>query len=296
MADNAPPPSLSPSSEKGSSSQSPRSFATLSSGSPIIVGANRSYMPITLNNNKPLSLLSPSPLSPSPAPGVFGVLPREPVQQVQPQAMVAPVKRRRGRPPGSKNKSKVPMIIFKDTDHLLKPTVIEVPDGTDVIDAIINFAHSHHFSVSVLSVSGSISEATLRYPFSHAPTISVRGKSPIVSLSGTYINTLLPSQAPIFTHSSFAIQIADSNTNKIYGGLVGGRVIAAGPVVVLLSKFKKHEYHRLNSSANVHLSAPKNGDFITNNNANANVSTFSVATPVVPDSKFMQWKKHDSNY
>ncbi|KAK8595972.1 hypothetical protein V6N13_000640 [Hibiscus sabdariffa] len=62
-------------------------------------------------------------------------------------------KRRRGRPQGSKNKPKPPIVVTRDGDSnsspLMKTVVLEISPGSDVIERIISFAcRNHPFSPS----------------------------------------------------------------------------------------------------------------------------------------------------
>ncbi|KAF8370019.1 hypothetical protein HHK36_031950 [Tetracentron sinense] len=69
-------------------------------------------------------------------------------------ATIEVVRRPRGRPPGSKNKPKPPLIITRDTECAMRPHVLEVPGGFDVIDVIARFASHRNMGLSVLSGSG----------------------------------------------------------------------------------------------------------------------------------------------
>ncbi|KAK7320460.1 hypothetical protein VNO77_29947 [Canavalia gladiata] len=297
--------------KKGSLNHNTMNSVSLSSGKRYISFAN--------NNNDKKFLPSPSP-----SPDTYDVvLSHESKKQVQSQNMMTPAKRGRGRPPGSKNKPKVPVVIVEeDTNHVLKPIIIEIPNGADVVDSLINFARKHYVSVTVLSISGYVSEATICQPFSHSPTLSLSGTYRVVHLSGSYITTLSPSPSSKPLHSTFGIQLA-MNDNKVIGGLVGGRVIAAGPMVVLLSKFKNHHFHRLHSNPNpnpiIHnpdpygISINSHGGVsgINNNSMPNNVSNFGVAAstssriniqlpsnPIVANVHSLKWNNptHHNNY
>lgn len=66
-------------------------------------------------------------------------------------------RRPRGRPPGSKNKPKPPVVITKESPYALCSHILEISDGSDVAECIAIFATRRHRGVSVLSENGSAS-------------------------------------------------------------------------------------------------------------------------------------------
>ncbi|KAA3455585.1 AT-hook motif nuclear-localized protein 17-like [Gossypium australe] len=86
----------------------------------------------------------------------------------------------RGRPPGSKNKPKTPIVITRDNDSVIKPAVLKIPAGFDVTENIINFAR-------IMSIAtGSVSDVILRYPSSQGAPYRFVGTFKILSLSGSF--------------------------------------------------------------------------------------------------------------
>ncbi|GAB4844381.1 hypothetical protein Ancab_037746 [Ancistrocladus abbreviatus] len=78
-------------------------------------------------------------------------------------------RRRPGRPRGSRNKPKSPIIITCHTPpNMLTSHVIEVMDGWDIMESIADFARRQHRGVSILGGSGCVTNVTLRQPL--APT------------------------------------------------------------------------------------------------------------------------------
>ncbi|XP_016732565.1 AT-hook motif nuclear-localized protein 17-like [Gossypium hirsutum] len=92
----------------------------------------------------------------------------------------------RGRPPGSKNKPKTPIVITRDNDSAIKPAVLQIPAGFDVIENIINFARIYHVNVSIISATGSVSDVILRYPSPQGTPYCFAGTFKILSLSGSF--------------------------------------------------------------------------------------------------------------
>lgn len=164
----------------------------------------------------------------------------------------------RGRPPGSKNKPKPPVVITKDSDLAMKPVVLEISAGSDVVDTIIQFARARRVGVTILSGTGSVSTVTLRHPMSHAPVISLHGPFNLVSLTGSYMGTSSPtmvapssssgskpsSSSPPSACSSFGICLAGTQ-GQVFGGIIGGKVLAASLVVVMAATYQNPTVYRL---------------------------------------------------
>ncbi|XP_031284061.1 AT-hook motif nuclear-localized protein 16-like [Pistacia vera] len=151
----------------------------------------------------------------------------------------------RGRPPGSKNKPKPPIVITKDSDSAMKPVILEISAGADIIDHIINFARRNHAGISIMSASGSVSSVALRQPISHAPSLSLHGPFNLLSLSGSYLKS--PSSGGASSSSSsccFSVTLAGAQ-GQVFGGIVAGKVTAASQVVVVAATFSNPSFHSL---------------------------------------------------
>ncbi|KAL2316878.1 hypothetical protein Fmac_030754 [Flemingia macrophylla] len=185
----------------------------------------------------------PSPLSPPTLsiPSESDAFPmHEPNKQVvNPQPpMVAPAKRPRGRPLGSKNKPKPIADIYK-------PVVLLVPAGVDIVDAIIDFSNQRDVSMVVQHASGAISKFTLFNLLSPSNSLSFQGNFHMLSLSGFCTKSLSPSSpADNVPFSFFNIQFVKDGTHQPFGGPVK-HLIAAEPVHVIASIVKNHEYHKV---------------------------------------------------
>ncbi|KAF4382900.1 hypothetical protein F8388_017686 [Cannabis sativa] len=170
-------------------------------------------------------------------------------------------KKPRGRPPGSKNKPKAPIVVTKDSDFAMKPVVLEIKAGCDVVDTIVQFARKRRMGITVLSGSGSISSVTLRHSLSHSPAVfSLQGPFSLLSLSGTFLSTfsspmamgtsgskpMLSSQPPPYSSSSFGICLAGGQ-GQVFGGIIGGKVVAASLVVVVAATFVKPILYKIPS-------------------------------------------------
>ncbi|KAJ4845931.1 AT-hook motif nuclear-localized protein 17 [Turnera subulata] len=156
-------------------------------------------------------------------------------------ATIEVVRRPRGRPPGSKNKPKPPVIITRDPEPTMSPYILEVPGGNDIVEAISRFCRRKSIGICVLTGSGTVANVTLRQP-STTPgaTITFHGRFDILSISATF----LPQTPSYPVPNTFTISLAGPQ-GQIVGGIVAGSLVAAGTVYVVAASFNNPSYHRL---------------------------------------------------
>ncbi|KAJ0940432.1 putative AT-hook motif nuclear-localized protein 15-29 [Helianthus annuus] len=148
-------------------------------------------------------------------------------------------RRPRGRPSGSKNKPKPPIIITRDSANALRTHVMEVSDGCDVMDSISTFARRRQRGVCIISGTGTVTNVTLRQPASPGSVLTLHGRFEILSLSGSF----LPPPAPPAA-TGLTIYLAGGQ-GQVVGGSVVGALLAAGPVVIMAASFSNAAYERL---------------------------------------------------
>lgn len=148
-------------------------------------------------------------------------------------------RRPRGRPPGSKNKPRSPIVITKESANALRSHVLEISGGSDVLESIAAFARRRHFGVSVLSGSGIVNNVTLRQPAAPGGVLTLNGRFEILSLSGAF----LPSPSPPGA-TGLTVYLAGSQ-GQVVGGPVVGTLMASGPVMVIAATFSNATYERL---------------------------------------------------
>ncbi|KAG0483668.1 hypothetical protein HPP92_011752 [Vanilla planifolia] len=146
----------------------------------------------------------------------------------------------RGRPPGSKNKPKPPVVITRESESAMLPVLLEVAAGSDVLERVAAFARRRRVGISILGGSGAVSNAALRQTATSAAAFTISGRFEILSLSGTF----LPPTAGAATASALTISLAGAR-GEVIGGAVAGPVTAAGVVVVVGATFLAAEFHRL---------------------------------------------------
>ncbi|XP_019155826.1 PREDICTED: AT-hook motif nuclear-localized protein 23-like [Ipomoea nil] len=148
-------------------------------------------------------------------------------------------RRPRGRPAGSKNKAKPPVIITRESANTLRAHILEVGSGCDVFDCVAGYARRRQRGICVLSGSGTVTNVTLRQPTAAGSVVTLHGRFEILSLSGSF----LPPPAPPGA-TSLTIFLAGGQGHLV-GGSVVGELTAAGPVIVIAASFTNVAYERL---------------------------------------------------
>nr|XP_043629132.1 AT-hook motif nuclear-localized protein 22-like [Erigeron canadensis] len=148
-------------------------------------------------------------------------------------------RRPRGRPAGSKNKPKPPIIITRDSPNALRSHVMEVASGCDIQESIATFATRRQRGVCILSGSGTVTNVTLKQPSAPGEVVTLHGRFEILSLSGSF----LPPPAPPAA-SGLTIYLAGGQGQVVGGGVVGP-LLASGPVVIMAASFGNAAYERL---------------------------------------------------
>ncbi|CAH1442943.1 unnamed protein product [Lactuca virosa] len=148
----------------------------------------------------------------------------------------------RGRPAGSKNKPKPPIIITQDSANTLQAHAMEVTTGCDVGESLATFARRKQCGVCVLSAAGHVTNVTLRQP------ATLSGTGPIVTLHGHFeilslVGSVLPPPAPPGV-SGLDIYLAGPQ-GQVVGGAITGPLIASGPVIIMAATFMNATFDRL---------------------------------------------------
>ncbi|XP_042415462.1 AT-hook motif nuclear-localized protein 23-like [Zingiber officinale] len=146
-------------------------------------------------------------------------------------------RRPRGRPYGSKNKPKPPVVVTRESPNALRSHVLEISAGADVMDAVASFARRRQRGVSVLSGSGAVADVTLRQP--GGAVLELRGRFDILYLSGAF---LPPPSPPGIT--GLTVYLAGGQ-GQVVGGSVVGELLAAGPLMIVAATFTNATYERL---------------------------------------------------
>ncbi|KAK4355927.1 hypothetical protein RND71_024898 [Anisodus tanguticus] len=148
-------------------------------------------------------------------------------------------RRPRGRPAGSKNKPKPPIIINRDSANALRTHIIEIADGCDVMESVSIFSRRRQRGVCIMSGTGNVTNVNLKQPASPGEIVTLHGRFEILSLSGSF---LPPPASP--AASGLTIYLAGGQ-GQVVGGSVVGTLMASGPVVIMAASFSNAAYERL---------------------------------------------------
>ncbi|CAN6236714.1 unnamed protein product [Urochloa humidicola] len=158
-------------------------------------------------------------------------------------------KKRRGRPPGTGKKQQTSPSVGNafagSAGTSFTPHIITASPSEDVAGKITAFANQSSRAVCVLSAMGSVSRAVLRHPGDASPMSRVHTSQPyknpaiyegfyeILSLTGSY-NLAEGSQGQ--QSGGLSVTLCSPERNVI-GGVLGGPLIAASTVQVVLGSF-----------------------------------------------------------
>ncbi|CAA7395807.1 unnamed protein product [Spirodela intermedia] len=177
-------------------------------------------------------------------------------------------RRPRGRPPGSKNKPKPPVVVTREADDpsspaAMHPYVLEIAAGEDVVESLSRFSRRRRLGLSVMAGRGVVSDVVLHSsaaspPGAAAPSppagLSFRGAFEILSVSATFFPPSTGSVLPAGGGAAgFSVTLAGPH-GQIFGGLVAGPLRAAATVTILAATFSSPSYHRLPAEDDVSVS------------------------------------------
>lgn len=157
-------------------------------------------------------------------------------------ATIEVVRRPRGRPPGSKNKPKSPVIITRDSSEpVMSPYVLELPGGVDIIESTTRFCRKRNMGLCLLNGNGAVTNVTLKQP-STTPgtTVTFHGRFDILSISAT----ILPPGGAAAANGPFALSLAGPQ-GQVVGGHVVGPLVSAGTIYLVAANFSNPSFHRL---------------------------------------------------
>ncbi|KAG9441206.1 hypothetical protein H6P81_017060 [Aristolochia fimbriata] len=164
-------------------------------------------------------------------------------------------KRGRGRPPGSGRKQQLASLgewLSGSAGMGFTPHIITIPVGEDIATKIMSFSQQGPRAVCILSANGAVSTVTLRQPATSGGTVTYEGRFEILCLSGSYLLTDNGGSRSRTGGLSISLSSPDG---RVIGGGVGGMLIAASPVQVIVGSF----IYGGTKSKNKHESNPESG-------------------------------------
>ncbi|CAL5191433.1 unnamed protein product [Lathyrus oleraceus] len=247
-----PSKSISSNSNNDFSGNNPSIFSTHSNNLFSTVGGNKklivSHTTTTTNND---ILMMPSSSSAQPSFDRDMDFPQNPPKNPSKSSS----KKRMGRPLGSKNRPKTHIIIEENRETFTEVVTLQISAGEDIVENIIKYAQRRQTNIIVSRDFGLISNITFLDPVSRVPLLPIEGPVHMTSLFGTYINPNCECPPRKFiSHppcSSFTIYFSSPN-EYVFGGIVGGKVTAAGVILINATLVRKTTFHReVSSNKNV---------------------------------------------
>ncbi|XP_031480733.1 AT-hook motif nuclear-localized protein 14-like [Nymphaea colorata] len=129
---------------------------------------------------------------------------------------------------------KAQMVALGNAGQGFTPHIVMVAAGEDVSKKIMSFMQQRKRAICILSANGSISNASLRQPAMSGGTVAYEGRFEILSLSGSFLHSEVSGASSRTGGLSICLSGADG---RIVGGGVGGPLIAASPVQVIIGSF-----------------------------------------------------------
>lgn len=160
-----------------------------------------------------------------------------PASATHPGTITPIQKRGRGRPPGSGRKqqlSSLGELLSGSAGMSFTPHVITIAIGEDIATKLMSFSQQGPREVCILSANGAVSTVTLRKPSSSGGTVTYEGRFEILCLSGSYL--LTSNTGSRNRTGGLSVSLA-SPDGRVIGGGVGGMLIAASPVQVIVGSF-----------------------------------------------------------
>ncbi|KAJ4951068.1 hypothetical protein NE237_027900 [Protea cynaroides] len=155
-----------------------------------------------------------------------------------PASSLAPTQKRgRGRPPGTGRKQQLASLgewLSGSAGMGFTPHIITISVGEDIATKIMSFSQQGPRAVCILSANGAVSTVTLRQPASSGGTVTYEGRFEILCLSGSYMLTDNGGSRSRTGGLSISLSSPDG---RVIGGGVGGMLIAASPVQVIVGSF-----------------------------------------------------------
>jgi hypothetical protein len=132
----------------------------------------------------------------------------------------------------------------------MEPIFVEIAAGEDIVSTLVNLAQSHQAAGIVVSSGfGAISEVGLSPSASHTPASPVQGSFHMIRLCGTHINVnddcIPPQFMDTYGRSSFFSILFHDNHGQNFGGIVVGKIMTAGVVLVRGFLLRKPNFRRV---------------------------------------------------
>ncbi|XP_072987442.1 AT-hook motif nuclear-localized protein 11-like isoform X1 [Typha latifolia] len=205
---------------------------------PAIAGHGAGVRPATMGPGEPVKRKRGRPRKYGPDGSVaLGLSPASAPSAISSGSASSNQKRGRGRPPGTGRKQQLALLgewVAGSAGMGFTPHVIRIAVGEDISSKIMSFSQQGPRAICILSATGAVSSVTLRQPATSGGTATYEGRFEILCLSGSYMMTEDGGSRSRTGGLSISLSSPDG---RVIGGGVGGLLIAATPVQVVVGSF-----------------------------------------------------------
>ncbi|XP_047309282.1 AT-hook motif nuclear-localized protein 9-like isoform X2 [Impatiens glandulifera] len=157
-----------------------------------------------------------------------------------PSPTTVPQKRGRGRPLGSGKFQKLAAssigdFAVKTVAGKFTPHSMTIQSGEDIVQKLLSFFQGTSRSICVLSAIGPISSVQIKSDVSFDGVLKHQGRFDLLNMSGSHALSESGSRTKI---SIFSVMLGNPD-GRVFGGVLAGSLIAAGPVQVVVASFKQ---------------------------------------------------------
>ncbi|XP_058782933.1 AT-hook motif nuclear-localized protein 29-like [Vicia villosa] len=140
-----------------------------------------------------------------------------------------PGRRPPGRPLGSKNKPKMPIIEKHDNPNALNSHVLEITCGSDISQSLFDYACRQGRGINILCGNGIVANVRLLQPTGNV--VMLQGNFEILSISGTIFPSGTPSSA-----GELVIHLMGTS-GQVIGGTVMPPLMASSSISLMAASF-----------------------------------------------------------
>ncbi|CAK8569222.1 unnamed protein product [Lathyrus sativus] len=147
-------------------------------------------------------------------------------------------RRPRGRPLGSRNKPKIP-VITHDNTNVVSSHTLEISDRDDISKSVFDYVHRQGRAICILNGDGLVTHVRLHLPTRRVVTL--QGRFEILLISGTIFPT--PTTMNV---GGLAVYLSGTN-EQVIGGSVMPPLVASGSVTLMVASFANTTLEKLSS-------------------------------------------------
>ncbi|XP_058782941.1 AT-hook motif nuclear-localized protein 29-like [Vicia villosa] len=148
-------------------------------------------------------------------------------------------RRPRGRPLGSRNKPKVPVIVTHDNTNVLNSHMIEISVGDDISKSVVDYAHRQGRGICILNGDGLVTHVRLCLPTGRV--VILQGRFEILLISGTIFP--MPTSMNV---GGLTVYLSGTN-EQVIGGSVMPPLVASSSVTLTVVSFENTAPEKLSS-------------------------------------------------